>query len=249
MGVIAEPDPAFGQLMETVEYAPGRWADVFGGPPDPVALLWHGTQTDSRAAVRGLAEAIAGHGICVVAPDWNSHAADRGRADLLGSVQFAQGRAEGHGLMVIGWSLGGAAAAGLTLRAPEFNVSVAQTICLGGAFMVDDPISGHPVLDRVADGAARAPFTLLSGNADDVVPTSVSIEFAAALRAIDWPVEVVELDADHGSIAGARYDPDLDRYEPADDPATRAVVDQVAARIRDFGAFSFAQRRFSRRSR
>lgn len=231
MGVVAESDSAFAAAVNTVEYAPGHRADVFGEAPASTALLWHGTQTDSRAAVWGLAEAIAGHGICVVAPDWDSHAADRGRADLLRSAEFAYSHGGGGGLVVIGWSLGGVAAAGLTFRANEFNVQVAQAICLGGAFMVDDPISGGPVLECVTDDAARAPFTLFSGNADDVVPTSVSTGFAASLRGIDWPVEVVELDADHGSIAGARYDPDLDRYDAADDPATQAVVGVIAERI------------------
>lgn len=231
MGVVAESDSAFAAAVTTVEYAPGRRADVFGEGPAPTALLWHGTQTDSRTAVRGLAEAIAGHGICVVAPDWDSHAADRGRADLLRSAEFAYSHGGGGGLVVIGWSLGGVAAAGLTFRANEFNVRVAQAICLGGAFMVADPISGGPVLECVTDDAVRAPFTLFSGSADDVVPTSVSTGFAASLRGIDWPVEVVELDADHGSIAGARYDPDLDRYDAADDPATQAVVGVIAERI------------------
>jgi dienelactone hydrolase len=217
--------------VDTVEYAPGRRADVFGEATAPTTLVWHGTQTDSRAAVRVLAAAIADHGLCVIAPDWDSHAADRGRADLLRSAEFASSHGGDRGFVVVGWSLGGAAAAGLTVRAPEFDVSVVHAICLGGAFIVDDPICGGPVLDHVADGAARAPFTLFSGTADDVVPTSVSTDFAAALRAIDWPVEVVELDADHGSIAGARYDPRLDRYDPADDPATRAVVDVVASHI------------------
>ncbi|AKK30029.1 alpha/beta hydrolase [Mycobacterium sp. EPa45] len=216
---------------DTVEYAPGRWADVFGERSDPTALLWHGTQTDSRAAVRGLAGVIADHGICVVAPDWDSHAADRGRADLLRSAELAHSLGGDGGFVVVGWSLGGVAAAGLTLRAPEFNVRVAQAICLGGAFMVEDPISGGPVLGRVADGAAHAPFTLFSGRADDVVPTSVATDFAASLRAIDWPVEMVEVEADHGSIAGARYDPHLDRYDAADDPATRAVVNVIADHI------------------
>jgi len=217
--------------VQTVEYKPGRHPDVFGEASDPTALLWHGTQTDSRAAVRVLAAAIADHGICVIAPDWDSHAADRGRSDLLRSAEFAQSHGGGGGLVVIGWSLGGVAAAGLALHAPEFNVPVAHAVCLGGAFMVDDPLSGGPVLDRVSDGPVRAPFTLLSGNADDVVPTSVATTFAVALSEIDWPVDAVELDADHGSIAGARYDPSLDRYECADDPATRAVVGVVADRI------------------
>ncbi|QEN16840.1 alpha/beta hydrolase [Mycolicibacterium sp. ELW1] len=224
-------------MSDTVEYAPGRWADLYGEASAPTALLWHGTQTDSRAAVSVLAEALADRGIGVVAPDWDSHADDGGRADLVGSAEFAHTHGGGGALIVIGWSLGGAAAAGLTLRAQDFNTPVAQVICLAGAFMVNDPISGRPILELVADGAARTPFTLLSGNADDVVPTSVATEFAVALRAIDWPVQVVELDADHGSIAGARYDRGLDRYDAADDPATRAVVDVVADRI---AAITFA---------
>ncbi|GLD00685.1 hypothetical protein Mkiyose1088_25510 [Mycobacterium kiyosense] len=43
--------------------------------------------------------------------------------------------------------------------------------------------------------------------------------------------EVVELAADHGSIAGAQYDPIADRYEPANDalgPA-REVASRIAA--------------------
>ncbi|MCV7348061.1 alpha/beta hydrolase family protein [Mycolicibacterium rhodesiae] len=217
--------------MDVVEYAPGRRADVYGGAPDPVALLWHGTQTDSRAAVRVLAQALAERGICVVAPDWDSHAGDGGRADLLSSIDFARSRGSNSALVVIGWSLGGAAAAGLTLRAVEFQVSVAHAICLAGAFMVDDPISGSPVLDGITGDAVRTPFTLFSGTADDVVPTSVATEFAAALHANDWPVDIVELEADHGSIAGARYDAALDRYEAAEDPATKAIVDVIADRI------------------
>lgn len=217
--------------METVEYAPGRRADLFGAPSRPTVLLWHGTQTDSRVAVRVLAEAIDEHGIGVIAPDWDSHAADGGRADLLASVRFAQQKTAGADLVIVGWSLGGVAAAGLTLRAQEFNVPVAHTVCLGGAFMVNDPISGGPVLDGVAGSALRTPFTLLTGDADDVVPGSAATEFAAALRAAGWPVEIVELAADHGSIAGARYDPTADRYEPDDDPATVVVARAVATHI------------------
>jgi hypothetical protein len=44
-------------------------------------------------------------------------------------------------------------------------------------------------------------------------------------------VEVVELHADHGSIAGASYDTTADRYVAADDPQTLAVAADVAARI------------------
>lgn len=245
MGVGPESDTAYGvvasgpgvafprdgnpAVMDTVEYAPGRLADMYGKPSQPTALLWHGMQTDSRAAVRLLAEALADLDLGVIAPDWNSHSTDGGRADLLNSVAFARKQADSF--VLIGWSLGGVAAAGLTLRAHEFDVSVPHTICLAGAFTAIDPITGGPVLNGVSDESPRTPFTLLSADADDVVPGSVATEFAAALRARDWPVDVVELAADHGSIAGARYEPVAERYEPADDPATQAVVRDVATHI------------------
>ncbi len=148
--------------METAEYAPGRLVDVFGEPAQPAVLLWHGAQTDARAAVRTLAELIAGHGVGVVVPDWNSHAGDRGRADLLQSVQFARERvADPDGLVLAGWSLGGVAAAGLTVHARQHGVRFAHTVCLAGAFMVCDPISGDDVVPvngepRLRPGARRA---------------------------------------------------------------------------------------------
>lgn len=217
--------------MDTVEYAPGRLADLFGEPSRPTVLLWHGTQTDSRAAVRVLAEALAGHGIGVIAPDWDSHAGDGGRADLLNSVAFAGRQTAGAELVLVGWSLGGTAAAGLTLRAQEFNAPVAHTICLGGAFMAADPISGGPVLDDAPDTSVRTPFTLLTGAADDVVPATSATEFAASLRSKGWPVDLVEVAGDHGSIAGARYDPAADRYESADDADTGVIARAVATHI------------------
>lgn len=68
--------------METVEYAAGRLATVFGGPAQPTVLIWHGKQPNASAVVRPLAELVARHGVGVVVPDWNSHADDGGRADL-----------------------------------------------------------------------------------------------------------------------------------------------------------------------
>ncbi|MCK0174172.1 dienelactone hydrolase family protein [Mycolicibacterium sp. F2034L] len=217
--------------MQTHEYAPGRSADLYGDPGRPTVLLWHGMQTDSRAAVRPLAERIAARGHRVVAPDWNSHADDRGRSDLLASARFAADQAGGDGaLVVVGWSMGGAAAAGLTLAADRHGVPVARAVTLGGAFMAPDPLSGARLGDAPPSGDP-VPMLLLHGSGDDVVPASSSSEFAAVLRGYGWPVEFVELAADHGDIAGARYDAAADRYEPADDPAALAVADDVAARI------------------
>ncbi|POY31309.1 esterase [Mycobacterium kansasii] len=217
--------------MRTVEYAPGRRADVFVHAARPTILLWHGMQTDARAAVRPLAGLLAGHGAAVVVPDWNSHAHDGGRADLLGSLEYTRQRADGADIVLVGWSLGGAAAAALTLDAAHFNVILAHTVCLAGAFTAPDPISGRLVTDRLSADHIGTPFTLLHGLADDVVPVRVSRDFAVSLERIGWPVELVELAADHGSIAGAVYDPVADRYEPATGGAPLSVATEVAARV------------------
>lgn len=222
--------------VRTIEYAPGRSADVFGDPPRPrkpsTVLLWHGMQTDARAALRPLAHLLAEHGAAVVAPDWNSHADDGGRSDLLRSLDFTRSFAgQNEGIVVVGWSLGGCAAAALTLDAASFDVAVAHTVCLAGAFMVPDPISHRRLTDRLPPEHVGSPFTLLHGLADDVVPPAASREFAETLEKVGWPVDLAELSADHGSIAGADYDPVADRYEPGESQEAQRVAREVAARI------------------
>lgn len=218
--------------MLTQEYAPGRSVDVFGDTSEPTVLMWHGMQTDSGSAMGPLARTLADRGLGVVVPDWNSHADDGGRADLLNSLGFArQFAGAANGLVLVGWSMGGLAAAGLTLRATQFGVSLVHTFCLGGAFMARDPISGGDVTDGLNSTADATPFTLLHGTGDDVVPASASREFAADLEQAGWPVSVVELDTDHGAIAGARYEATSDRYLPADDRQTLQTVSEVAALI------------------
>ena len=217
--------------VRTEEYAPGRLVDVFGDSSQPTVLLWHGMQTDARAAVRPLAGMLADHGAAVVAPDWNSHADDGGRADLLRSLDFARNVATGAALVLVGWSLGGCAAAGLTLDAARFDLALAHTVCLAGAFMVPDPISGRLPGDMLSADRIGAPFTLLHGRADDAVPVAASRAVAAELQRIGWPVELRELAADHGSIAGADYDAVADRYEPGTSQEALEVAGEVAARI------------------
>ncbi|BBX13001.1 hypothetical protein MNVM_20820 [Mycobacterium novum] len=217
--------------METVEYGPGRLADLFGERSRRTALLWHGKQPDARTALRPLAERVAAHGVHVVVPDWDSHHDDGGRTDLLASVGFARERADdADGLILVGWSMGGLAAAGLAIHTGRYGAGFSHVVCLAGAFLVPDPISGqHPV--AALPGGRRCPITLLHGTADDVVPVTASREFAAALAHHRWPVELDELSADHGSIAGARYDPEADRYAAATDRRTLAVAAEVAERI------------------
>ncbi len=138
-------------------------------------------------------------------------------------------------MVLVGWSMGGVAAAALTVNSASFDVSFAHTVCLAGAFSVRAPISGRLVAEDVdgssAAAGSRTPFTLLHRTSDDVVEVAVSAAFADALRRADWPVAFEELDADHGSIAGAVYDTDLDEYLPAQDRPTLRVADAVAARI------------------
>lgn len=214
--------------METVEYAPGRLADVSGDAGQPTVLLWHGMQADARTAVRPLAGMLARRGLAVVAPDWNSYADDGGRADLLNSLEFTRDRADG--IALVGWSLGGVAAAGLTLDAARHGLALRHTVCLAGAFMAPDPISGRALTGLTADHVG-SPFTLLHGLQDDVVPVAASRDFAAALTEDGWPVELVELAADHGSIAGADYDLLADRYGPGTSEQALRVAEEVAARI------------------
>jgi dienelactone hydrolase len=218
--------------METVEYAPGRRADIYGDPAQRTVLMWHGAQPDARASMRPLADHLAGYGVGVVVADWNSHADDRGRADLVGSLHFARDASAIPGdIVLVGWSLGGVAAAGATIHAGLLDVHVAHTICLAGAFIAAEPISGRHLPSDLADYRQRTPFTLLHGVDDDVIPVAVSAEFAANLRRYEWPVEVTELPTDHAAIAGAAYDPDADRYSAAHDPTALAIASDVAARI------------------
>lgn len=220
--------------MDTVEYAPGRNADLIGSFTQRTVLMWHGAQSNARATMRPLAERVAGNGYGVVVADWDSHADDRGRDDLLASLRYAREVSTSPDAMVlVGWSMGGVAAAGVTLRAEQLGVKVAHTVCLAGAFMVADPVIGEPLPSDLSGVRERAPFTLLHGVDDDVIPPRVSHDFAVTLRRNGWPVEVFEMGADHGSIAGASYDAAADRYSPADNPDTLAVVTEIAARIVD----------------
>ena len=99
------------------EYAPGRLADVFGDAMQSTDFAVARHANRCRAAVRPLAGLLAGHGAAVVAPDWNSHADDGGRADLLRSLDFTRDLTnDDTGIVLIGWSLGGAAAAGSDAR-------------------------------------------------------------------------------------------------------------------------------------
>ncbi|WAJ42960.1 alpha/beta fold hydrolase [Mycobacterium sp. Aquia_216] len=215
--------------MQTMEYAAGRSVDVYGDPARPAILLWHGMQARARVVLRPLANLLADRGATVVVPDWDSHADDGGRAALSQSLEFMQKRCEGRGFVLVGWSMGGLAAAGLTLA--RRDVPLTHTVCLAGLFTVPDPITGRIPCEGLTLEEIGAPFTLLHGLADDVVPATGSRDFAARLERVGWPVDLFELAADHGSIAGAEYDPAADRYHAADGGRALDVAAEVAGRI------------------
>jgi dienelactone hydrolase len=226
-----------GEDVETFEYAPGRQVDVHRGTGSGHVLLWHGKQPDMRDAVAPLSDMIAARGPTVYAADWNSHADDGGRSDVLGSLRFVRESIESNGgdpdsVVLVGWSLGGTAAAGLTLHARRLGIGVAHTVCLAGGFPAPDPISGDQLLTgQLPSSKHPTPFTLLHGTADDIVPVSTSRAFAQQLTQAGWPVEVVEVPTDHGGIAAAVLDPTGDGYEAATDEATLAVAATIADRI------------------
>lgn len=218
--------------MQTTEYAPGRLVDMFGEATSPAVLLWHGTQTDARTTLTPFATMISDRGFFVIVPDWDSHADDNGRHDLLQSLRHATDSVGPRDeFALIGWSLGGTAAAGVALHTTHFDAPVSHVLCLAGAFGARSPLTGDHLPADDLPVADRVPLTLLHGVADDVVPISASESFAAEHGS--WPVRLIFLDADHGSIAGATYDPVADRYCAAEDLDTLAVAAGVADQVGD----------------
>ena len=114
--------------------------------------MWHGAQVDARESMRPLADHLAGYGVGAVVADWNSHTDDRGRADLLASLRFARhASAAPDDIVLVGWSLGGVAAAGVNIHAALLGMRVAHTVCLAGAFMAAEPVSGRQIPSDLAD--------------------------------------------------------------------------------------------------
>jgi predicted esterase len=222
--------------VETLEYAPGRLADVHRGSGSSHVLMWHGRGPNERGVLATLAGLVAARGPTVVVPDWSSEADDGGRADLLRSMRFTREKVEAHGgdpnsLVLVGWSLGGTAAAGLTINARRLGVGVAGTVTLAGGFVAPDPISGEPLTGSLPTIDDPSPFTLIHGIADDVAPASMSRAFTQALELARWPVQLIELPTDHAGIVGTTFDDAREHCLPATDEKTMAVASEVADRI------------------
>ncbi|KRC65328.1 hypothetical protein ASE12_11475 [Aeromicrobium sp. Root236] len=221
--------------MITEEYAPGRLADVHGDGAVGVVLLWHGRGADSRTVVADLADEIAGHGLRVVVPDWDSSAPDGGRSDLLASLEHARGLAMNHALdpdrlVVAGWSLGGTAAVGLVMQAPALGVRIKATVLLspGDGPRALDPFTGEPLPAPFPEAPHAGPVHVVSATRDVIATPDLVRGLETRLRAAGWPTTWTEVEADHGSIAMTRYDADRDRFVATDDQATLAAGRQVA---------------------
>jgi len=209
--------------VETVEYLPGRSADLYGAD-GPLVLLWHGRGPDERDVLAALAQRVAELGARVVVPDWRSDAVDSGRAQLLASLAFARGRSDR--LVLAGWSRGAAAAAGLGLHGLDgWRPAAVVGVAGGYGFVNRDPIQQAMTLDTIGPaGADPIPFHLVHGSADEVVPVERSRVMADALRDNGYPVDFAQYPTDHAGIVGAEYDRDLRRGRAS----TR--VDVVAGR-------------------
>lgn len=197
--------------METVDYLPGRQLDVHGEGDRGVALLWHGRGPDNRGALADLGGQIADAGLRVVVPDWDSHADDAGRSELLASLRHARGLASGLGLdpsrlVVGGWSLGGTAALDLVLHASELDLPPVRTVLFAPGDGPDavGAFSGEALPAQFPAGADFLPVDVVLGVDDDVTEPAMVTGLVDRLRASGWATTLTEVEADHWTIA---YDP------------------------------------------
>jgi predicted esterase len=227
------------RVQRGVDYGLGKLADVYWpkrDTPAPLALLWHGIGVDERDVLEPLATAVSRLGVAVVVPDWETEAADGGRAHLLASVEFTRALARerpaelatgSDGQFVLaGWSRGGKMAASLALNpVTAGGWRPSAVVCLGSGYSKGpamSPIGNGPFADLTgAAGAAGAaakaepvPFHLVHGTRDTVVNIQQSRDFAAVAASRGWPVDLTETDTDHGGIVMTEWDQTRRRCRP-----------------------------------
>jgi dienelactone hydrolase len=215
-----------------VDYGLGKRADIYRprrAGPAPLALLWHGVGVDERDVLEPLASEVAGLGVAVVVPDWESEVTDGGRAHLLASLDFARGLArertaelatgpDGE-FALAGWSRGSRMAASLALN-PETvgGWRPAAVVCLAGGFRrqtVMSPVGNGPIADIARTAAPKpVPFHLLHGARDTRVDIRQARDFAAAAASRGWPVRLAEPDTDHAGIVMTEWDAARRRCRP-----------------------------------
>ncbi|MEO6471090.1 MAG: alpha/beta fold hydrolase [Aeromicrobium sp.] len=218
-------------MTETLEYAPGRAIDTYGtGSPGKV-LIWHGRGPNERNVLAPLATAVADRGVRVFVPDWDSTGSDRGRADLLRSVKFARENGGDDPLVIVGWSLGGTAAASIALNARRLGLEFVPVVCLAGAFEATDPISGEPFESIAVPRKGAGYVRLVHGTKDNITEVGGARKFAGRLEKSSWNSSLVELPVDHAGIVGAELDAGHIRRVPSQEPAALGALEVVAGII------------------
>lgn len=220
--------------MITEEYAPGRLVDIHGDGQDGVVLMWHGRGPDERAALTPLARLVTLSDVRVLAADWDSTAADHGRADVLGSLAYARRTAADLGIdpgdvVVTGWSLGATAALSLAV-APDGQ---AHTVLLapGDGPRAVSAVTGEPLPAVFPASTSGRTIDMLHGSRDDISHPTLVHGLSARLRASGWAPTVTELAVDHSGIVGLAIDPATELYVAARDPIVVEATERVAATI------------------
>src|SRR5271154_4543696 len=87
--VTSHTDPV--RTERGIAYGHGQALDIYlppGTAGSPAVLLWHGVGVSERDLMEPLSRTAAALGVTVFVPDWDSGAADGGRAQLLASLSF-----------------------------------------------------------------------------------------------------------------------------------------------------------------
>ncbi|MEU1039364.1 alpha/beta hydrolase [Streptomyces sp. NPDC005907] len=185
--------------------------------PVSVALLWHGSGADEKDMLAPLAEEAAGNGLLVFVPDWDPTAADRGRADLLASLDYMRSRAARFDgatdrSVVAGWSAGAGAAVGLALSSRYDGWRPSAVVGVAGRYDVPARSTGTvPMDDLLEPPASPTPVHLVHGTGDTAVPALHSRELLEALRDRGRPASLTEPDTDHAGAVMTEFDPGLGR--------------------------------------
>lgn len=225
-------------MTSVVPYAPGKALDVHapaGADGVPVVLLWHGSGVDERDVLAPLARELAGHGIVVVVPDWQSDDPVAGRAQLLASLAFTRHEAAGLGgdarrIVLAGWSLGANAVAWIALH-PDLVDGWAPVAWAGLAGSYDESPFGDDLFAGVGSGPQGPSALLVHGTGDTVVPVRRSEEAAERLGGLARSVHLCPVATDHAGVVGTEYDPWRRRCVATADPSREAARAEVAALV------------------
>lgn len=220
-------------MSKTAEYASGRLLDVYGTDSPGKVLLWHGRGPNERGILAPLATAVADRGIRLFVPDWDSTAPDGGRADLLWSIRYAREHGGDDPLVIVGWSLGGTAAARLALNARRLGLGFVPVVCLAGAFEAADPLSGNPFESITLSPKGAGHVRLVHGLEDNIVGPEGARVLAARLEVAGWHTSLLELPVDHAGIVGTEFDAAREHCTPSTAPAVLEAVEAVSAIIAD----------------